>query len=103
MTAITQKCKTCGKQFLVIDQEQTFLKEKNLSLPSMCPSCRQLRRLSLRGSERMLYKTQCQKCGKDIIVARDPKPTKSAIYCRKDYEQYFNENDPIIKDPLPEI
>lgn len=103
MASITQTCKTCGKQFLVIDQEQAFLKEKNLPLPTMCPSCRQLRRLSLRGSERMLYKTQCQKCGKDIVVARDPKTTKNVIYCRKDYEQYFNENDPIINEPLPEV
>jgi ssDNA-binding Zn-finger/Zn-ribbon topoisomerase 1 len=103
MAAITQTCTKCGKQFLVIDQEQVFLKERNLPFPTNCPSCRQIRRLSLRGGERMLYKTQCQKCGKDIVIARDPKKVKNAIYCRKDYEDYFNENDPIIKEPLPEV
>jgi len=51
----------------------------------------------------MLYKTNCQKCNKDIVVTRDPKITKNIIYCRKDYEQHFNENDPIINEPLPEI
>lgn len=102
MTAITQTCVKCSRQFLVIDQEKTFLEERNLPLPSNCPSCRQLRRLTLRGAERTLYKTHCQKCGKEIIVASDPKTIKNAIYCRKDYEQYFNENDAIIKEPLPE-
>lgn len=103
MAAITQTCTKCNKSFLIIDQEQIFLKEKNLPLPTNCPSCRQLRRLSLRGAERMLYKTQCQKCGKDIVVARDPKTVKNAIYCREDYEKFFNENDPIISEPLPEV
>lgn len=96
-------CAKCGKQFLVIDQEQQFLQEKGLPQPTNCPSCRQIRRLSLRGTERMLYKTKCQKCGKDIVVARDPETTKNAIYCRSDYDQYFTENDPIINEPLPEI
>lgn len=103
MANLTQTCTTCNKQFLVIDQEQAFLSERGLPTPAHCPSCRQLRRLSLRGGERKLYKTQCQKCGKDIVVARDPQVTQNAIYCRNDYEQYFVENDPIITEPLPEI
>ena len=103
MERITKQCQKCRKQFLIIAQEQVFLRERELPLPSSCPSCRQLRRLSLRGAARMLFKTQCQKCGKDIVVARDPKITKNAIYCRKDYEQYFVDNDPIITDPLPDI
>ena len=103
MASITQTCTQCKKQFLVIEKEQAFLTEKNLPLPAHCPSCRQLRRLSLRGADRTLYKTQCQKCGKDIVVARDPKSTKNVIYCREDYEKYFNENDPIINEPLPEV
>jgi hypothetical protein len=103
MATVTITCAKCKKQFLIIDQEQAFLESKKFPLPEYCPSCRQLRRLSLRGAERMLYKTQCQKCARDIVVARDPKTTKNAIYCRQDYEQYFNENDPIINEPLPEV
>lgn len=53
--------------------------------------------------ERTLYKTKCHKCGKDIVVSFDPAKTEQTILCRKDYDQYFEENDPIIKDPLPEM
>lgn len=102
MASLTQSCAKCGKQFLVIDQEQEFLKEKGLPLPVNCPSCRQTRRLMLRG-ERSLYKTNCQKCGKEIIVSYDPEKVKNTILCKKDYEQYYQENDPIITDPLPEV
>lgn len=102
MANITQTCAKCGKQFLIIDQEQTFLNKKGLSLPTNCPPCRQIRRLSLRGG-RALYKTTCQKCSKEIVVSYDPAQTKNMILCREDYNRYFEENDPIIKDPLPEI
>jgi hypothetical protein len=103
MNSITRQCPGCQKQFLVTIQEQDFLHDKLLPLPTNCPTCRQIRRLALRGAERMLYKTHCQKCGKDIVVARDPKHTKNVIYCRKDYDQYFVDNDPIITDALPQI
>lgn len=102
MAVITQTCTKCQKQFHVIDPEQAFLKEKNLPLPSQCPTCRQMRRLSLRGS-RQLFKTPCQKCGKEIIVSFDPKSAKNPIYCRKDYDQFFADHDPMITDPLPEL
>lgn len=104
MASITQTCSKCGKQFLIIDQEQNFLNEKGVPLPIQCPSCRQTRRLTLRGAERALYKTTCQKCGKEIIVAYDPKKiTNQQILCKKDYDQYFLENDIIINEPLPEL
>ena len=101
MATITSTCVTCGRKFLVIDNEQKFLQEKGLPLPSNCPACRQTRRLKLRG-ERALYKTTCNKCGKEIIVSYDPKKVKNQILCKNDYEKYFLENDPIISDPLPE-
>lgn len=97
----TVTCAKCGKQFLVLEKEQKFLQDKGLPLPTMCPSDRQLRRLSLRGA-RALYKTKCQKCGKEIIVAYDPATVKNPIFCKEDYERYFAENDPIITEPLPE-
>jgi len=98
----TITCDKCKTQFLIIKAEKDFLHNRNISLPTKCPGCRQERRLSLRGSKRSLFKTKCQKCQKDIVTSFDPKTVKSPIYCREDYEKYFVENDPIIKDPLPE-
>lgn len=103
MANIAQTCAKCTKQFLIIDQEQKFLTEKNLPLPTNCPSCRQTRRLILRGAQRALYKTTCQKCAKEIIVAYDPKKVTNQILCKTDYDQYFTENDTMINEPLPQI
>lgn len=102
MAHIKQACTKCNKGFLIIDREQEFLKQKNLSLPTNCPTCRQLRRLHLRGG-RQLFKTKCQKCDREIVVSFDPQKVKQAIHCKEDYEKFFMENDPIIKDPLPDI
>lgn len=102
MPNITQICTKCGKQFLIIESEQKFLQSKGLPNPANCPMCRQARRLALRG-DRQLYKTKCQKCGKEIVVAYDPSKVTNPILCKQDYSQYFEEQDPIISDPLPEI
>ena len=103
MASITQTCAKCDRKFLVIEQEQKFLSEKNLPLPTHCASCRQRRRLMLRGGERAIYKTTCHKCGKEIVVSYNPKTVKNIILCKKDYQQYFMENDAIIKEPLPDV
>ena len=102
MTNQTLTCAKCGNKFIIIEQEQKFLNEKNLPLPTNCPSCRQLRRLRLRGG-RQLFKTKCQKCNKEIVVSFDPQKVQQPIYCKEDYGKFFMENDLIIKDPLPDI
>lgn len=102
MSNITQKCTKCDKSFMVIEQEQKFLQQKGLPIPTICPSDRQARRLMLRGG-RELFRTKCQKCGKDIVTSYDPQKVKNPIFCREDFQQYFEENDPIITDPLPEV
>lgn len=101
MSNQTLTCKKCGKQFLVIEQEQKFLNDKGLPLPSMCPTDRQIRRLMLRGNERALYKTKCQECGKEIVVSYDPAKTKNKILCKVDYDKWLNENATTIDEPLP--
>ena len=100
MANVTVTCSKCNKQFLIVEQEQKFLQARDFPFPTQCPQCRQQRRLVLRGG-RQLYKTKCQKCSKDIVVSYDPQQTKQTIYCREDYQKFFEENDPIIKDPLP--
>lgn len=101
MAPITQACAKCGKQFLVIDPEQQFLREMELPLPTNCPQCRQDRRLALRGG-RKLFRTKCQVCGKDIVVAYDPEKATSTIMCRDDFEKFTSEKDYITTDPLPD-
>ena len=102
MANVTQTCTKCGKQFLVIDPEQQFLKEKGLPLPTVCPSDRQRRRLMLRGNDRALYRTKCQVCGKDIVVAYDPTKVKNQILCKEDYDKWLTEHNVAITDPLPQ-
>lgn len=100
MANITSQCAKCGKQFLIIEQEQKFLQQKNLPNPANCPQCRQMRRLMLRGG-RELFRTTCQKCSKPIVVSYDPAKVKNPIFCKEDYDRWSNEHDPIIHEPLP--
>ncbi|MBI2590831.1 MAG: hypothetical protein HYW33_03065 [Candidatus Blackburnbacteria bacterium] len=102
MAPLTQNCTKCSKQYLVVDPEQQFLRGMNLPLPTMCPQCRQERRLALRGG-RKLFRTKCQQCGKDIVVSYDPEKVTNKILCKEDYEKYFEQNDPIINEPLPDV
>lgn len=101
MPNITATCDKCGKQFLIIEPEQAFLRQKDLPLPTKCPDCRQERRLELRGG-RKLYKTACQKCGKEIVTSYDPQGVRNVILCKEDYERYLEENDNIITESLPD-
>lgn len=94
MADIVRVCTLCNKKFLVIDQEQEFLKKKGLSLPTFCPNDRQAKRVKDRG-ERMLYRTVCQQCGTNMITSYDPDKAKSKILCQKCYLEYFEKNDPI--------
>lgn len=90
-------CKGCGKEFLVIVQEQKFLAKIGLPLPAKCPTCRQIDRLKARG-ERKLYRTTCQKCGKNIIVTHDPAKEKSQILCKKCYLDYFEKEKILLTE-----
>lgn len=92
MVDITQLCEKCGKKFLIIETEQEFLKKKNLPIPDICPTDRQMNRLKNRG-ERILYRTTCQQCGANMIASYDPKTVTSKILCQKCYVEYFDKNE----------
>ncbi len=102
MDHLVATCSKCNRQFNIVKQEQDFLRKKELPNPNTCPSCRQTRRLSLRGAGRQLFKATCKQCGKQIIVAFDPQKFQNTVLCREHYDKFFAENDPIITDPLPE-
>ena len=88
-------CAKCNKQFRIIAQEKKFLESKNLPMPTMCPTCRQARRMALR-DKRILIKSKCSKCGKEIITTPKANPNIK-VYCDECYKEYLNTNDPIIK------
>lgn len=89
-----RNCRKCGEEYLVIDKELEFYKEKDFPLPDLCPKHRREERASRR-HERELYGYVCDKCGKDIVVAFNP-PQDWTIYCKKCYQEYYNENDCIL-------
>ncbi len=99
MAGTKKVCRTCNKDFLIIDQEQSFLNERGLPFPDECPPCRQARREKMRGG-RKLYRSKCQDCNKDIIVSYDPSTVKSKIMCFECYRKYSETHEFLIKDDL---
>jgi len=97
MEDIKDTCQQCRKEFLIIKQEQEFLAKMGLPHPAKCPTCRQTERLKVRGG-RTLYRTVCQKCGKNIIVTYDPKTQKSQILCKKCYLDYFEKEKILLTE-----
>ena len=87
MPSLKEKCQTCDKDFLIIEQEQVFYKKKDLPHPKNCPDCRQKRRLSLR-NERKLYKRTCDKCKKEIISTYSPE-SKYIVYCQECFWEHI--------------
>jgi len=78
---LTCKEVNCGKQFIVISQEEKFYQNKNLPLPDQCPACRHKQRMALR-NERKLYSRICDKC-KTSMLSTYPKSSPYIVYCQK--------------------
>ncbi|MBN1258135.1 zinc-ribbon domain containing protein [Candidatus Peregrinibacteria bacterium] len=80
-------CRKCGKEFLVIAQEQAFYKQKGIPMPFACPECRRGRRQGLR-NKRKLYARECGKCGV-MLESTYPPDSPYTIYCEKCYFAEF--------------
>ncbi len=70
------KCKNCNNQFKITDEDLAFYerispvfggKKYNIPAPTLCPDCRQQRRLSFR-NERNLYKRKSDMGGKEVVT-----------------------------------
>ncbi len=79
-TIQTKTCKHCNSNFEVTDKDLEFYdkispvfnwKKYQIPTPTLCPNCRQQRRLSFR-NERNLYKRKCDATGKNIISIYSP-------------------------------
>lgn len=88
------KCEKCGNEFLIINKEIEFYKEKDFPLPKKCPTCRLERRMALR-NKKELYGYNCDNCKKDIVVAFEP-TDEQKVYCKECYQKYMQENDNIL-------
>ena len=90
--AMNKTCKLCTSQFIVDTADLAFLEKVSpvfnevtysLPPPSLCPMCRQQRRLAFR-NERQLYKRNCDSSGKAMITNTAPdKPY--VVYSTEEY------------------
>ncbi len=76
----TKNCKKCNAVFEITDKDLEFYKKVSpkfnwkvykIPSPTLCPDCRQQRRLAFR-NERKLYKRKCDATGKEIISIYSP-------------------------------
>ncbi len=79
----TRTCRQCSISFPITDADMEFYvkvsptfngKKELIPPPTLCPECRQRRRLVWR-NERKLYKRKCNLTGRDILAAHDPTRT----------------------------
>ncbi|MBN2095987.1 zinc-ribbon domain containing protein [Candidatus Peregrinibacteria bacterium] len=64
-------CKQCNTDFTITDKDRQFYKQMQVPEPTLCPTCRQRRRL-IYSNQINLYKRKCDGTGKDIITHYHP-------------------------------
>ncbi|EKE26277.1 MAG: hypothetical protein ACD_4C00348G0007, partial [uncultured bacterium (gcode 4)] len=90
-TIETKTCKHCSASFDITDKDLEFYdkispifnsKKYNIPTPTLCPDCRQQRRLAWR-NERYLYKRKCDFSWNEIISIYSPDKTNYKIFEQK--------------------
>jgi len=73
MLEIVEKktCRKCSSEYRVFATDDVFYQKIGVPRPSLCPDCRQQRRLGHR-NERNLYRRKCDLTDKDIISMYSP-------------------------------
>ena len=66
MNNIVKKFQNCKQEFVLEINDLSFYEKMKVSLPTFCPLCRSIRRMSWR-NERVLFKRICNSSGKEII------------------------------------
>lgn len=81
------KCKTCSKNYRLIEREINFYRRFGLPIPSECFNCRHAKRMSNRPL-RILGESNCDKCGKTIKTSYGfDKEKEEKVYCIQCYQQ----------------
>lgn len=87
----TRTCKNCQQSFSITDADMVFYEKLEVPKATLCPDCRQQRRLAWR-NERHMYKRKCNFTGKDIISMYPP-DTPFQVY---DQETWWSDQwDPL--------
>jgi hypothetical protein len=68
---MTKNCRQCAQLFEITPADKEFYKKVEAPEPTLCPSCRQQRRLAFR-NERYLHKSSCGLCKKEIVSTFPP-------------------------------
>jgi len=79
MDSEAKQCQNCKKEFTIEPDDFAFCEKIKVSPPTLCPDCRQ-RKLYAWRNEHVLYRRNCDLCGKSIVTIYSPnKPFK--VYC----------------------
>ena len=87
---MNKTCKQCSAGFEIADDDLAFYKKMSptfagkvfeIPAPTLCPDCRQQRRLAWR-NERNLYKRKCDLCQKEIATIY-PKNSPYTVFCQE--------------------
>lgn len=73
------QCKQCNNQFEITEADKEFYTKIDVPEPTLCPDCRQQRRLSFR-NERTMYGRSCDLC-KKTLVSIYPEKAPFPVYC----------------------
>ncbi len=76
---MNKTCQNCKAEFRIEPDDFVFYKKINVPEPTLCPDCRQQRRLAIR-NERVFYNRTCDSCKKQTI-AYHPPDRKQVVYC----------------------
>jgi len=68
---MNKDCASCSHSFTITDQDRQFYQKLEVPEPTLCPSCRQQRRMAW-ANQINLYKRKCDATGDDIISAYHP-------------------------------
>lgn len=77
------QCKTCNKNYKILEKEFKFYSKTKTSIPRNCPDCRHKKRMSQR-NPREIIERKCDKCGADIKTTYAPSRPET-VYCEKCY------------------
>lgn len=103
MPQTTTICLRCSTPFSIAPEDEAFYKRMGVPHPTLCPPCRERRRMAWR-NERNLYRRTCDLCHKPIIAVL-PQKTPYTIYCNDcwwgdAWSQFDYTQEPNFKTPF---